>query len=205
MWVAHERRISLSWRKIQLNWTWKIHFEDIEHANETGGSFQCTKRNFVKNGLHKALQSIQAFQASKKLKGLGEFSCVSFVEFSIDFEDDIVVGLLPLGRQAQLCRANNYRAMSSDYYMDNTLQKYRVPVFVMLPLDLIVFGECKQMKLRRYIKLALLFSLFVVNFFFFLLSSPTLSNWKLLYPYQGSKSKASVHCTCFQALNSQYL
>jgi len=155
--------------------------------------------------LHKALQSIQAFQASKKLKGLGEFSCVSFVEFSIDFEDDIVVGLLPLGRQAQLCRANNYRAMSSDYYMDNTLQKYRVPVFVMLPLDLIVFGECKQMKLRRYIKLALLFSLFVINFFFFLLSSPTLSNWKLLYPYQGSKSKASVHCTCFQALNSQYL
>jgi hypothetical protein len=108
-------------------------------------------------------------------------------------------------RQAQLCRANNYRAMSSDYYMDNTLQKYRVPVFVMLPLDLIVFGECKQMKLRRYIKLAFLFPLFVVNFFFFLLSSPTLSNWKLLYPYQGSKSKASVHCKCFQALNSQYL
>lgn len=44
--------------------------------------------------------------------------------------------------------------MSSDYYMDNTLQKYRVPVFVMLPLDLIVFGECKQMKLRRVRSLA---------------------------------------------------
>jgi hypothetical protein len=135
------------------------------------------------------LQSIQAFQASKKLKGLREFSCVGFVEFSIDFEDDMVVGLLPLGRQAQLCRANNYRAMSSDYYMDNTLQKCRVPVFVMLPLDLIVFGECKQMKLRRYIKLALLFPLFVVNFFFFLLSSPTLSNWKLFVPLSRFKKQ----------------
>lgn len=163
------------------------------------------KEKFCQKWIAQSIAEHPSFSSFKETQRSWGIQLCRLCRIFNSFEDDMVVGLLPLGRQAQLCRANNYRAMSSDYYMDNTLQKYRVPVFVMLPLDLLVFGECKQMKLRRYIELALLFSLFVVNFFFFLLSSPTLSNWKLLYPYQGSKSKASVHCTCFQALNSQYL